>query len=295
MSDSQSEMAQLVVNLVNNSEISSIKQVVTEILRIIKDETTGAKDLKEVIEKDPPLYAKVLKLANSAQYGYPRTINSIQEAIVCIGFDTIKEIALNQKVCELFMNDQIRHGYSRWSLWEHSCGVAICSKLIYRREFRERGDDIYAAGLLHDIGIIVEDQFFTEQFDQALSIVMSEIRNLHEVEHETLNIDHAKIGKAIAVNWEFPDELIQAIGCHHEIDGLDSQEENLERFVRTIYLADFICHREKIGFADTLKRDTNRFHDCLSKLKIKTRAVDILSEELKEEIKKVEKLDKSIK
>ena len=77
-------------------------------------------------------------------------------------------------------------------------GVAICSKLIYRREFRELGDDIYAAGLLHDIGIIVEDQFFTEQFDQALSTVMSEIRNLHEVENETLNINHAQIGKAIA-------------------------------------------------------------------------------------------------
>ena len=137
------ETLKLILDLVNKSDISSIKQIVSDILRVIRDEDSSAKDLKDIIERDPPLCARLLKLANSAHYGYAKTISDIQEAIVCIGFDAVKELALNQKVCELFKQENTRHGYSRWQLWQHSSAVAVTSKLIYRREFRERGDDIY--------------------------------------------------------------------------------------------------------------------------------------------------------
>ena len=288
MEQNTNEMVDLVINLVNGSDISSIKQVVTEILNVIQDENSSAKDLKEIIERAPPLCSKLLRLANSALYGYSKSIGDIQEAIVCIGFDAVRELALNQKVCELFMKEEAIDGYSRWSLWEHSSAVGVCSKMIYRREFGQRGDNIYVAGLLHDLGIIVEDQFFQEMFRQSLKKFMSEKVNLYQAESELISINHTEIAWAIAVDWEFPDELIQAIGCHHEPEKADPE---FERIVRSVYLANFLCQREKIGFVDAPIRSTALYRDSLAKLGIKDRAIELIVEELKAEIKKLRQMD----
>lgn len=287
MANGEKELRELIVKLVNKSDISSIKQVVTEILQIIKDESSSAKDLKNIVEKDPPLCAKVLKLANSAQYGYTKSISGIQEAIICIGFDAVKELALHQKVCELFMKEEIVHGFSRLSLWKHCSAVALCCKMIYRREFRERGDNIYVAGLLHDLGIIVEDQFFQEMFEQALKKSAQESINLYIAEKATLKIDHAAIAGAIAEDWNFPDELIYAMGFHHEPTGV---EREFERIVFTVHVANYICQREKIGYVDAPVRDVTLFNKCLSSLGIKATALEIIAEELKEEIKRLDQM-----
>lgn len=287
MGKNENELIELIIKLVNKSDISSIKQVVTEILKIIKDESSSAKDLRNIVEKDPPLCAKVLKLANSAHYGYPKSISDIQEAIICIGFDAVKELALNQKVYELFMKEDTTHGFSRLSLWKHCSTVALCCKMIYRREFRERGDNIYVAGLLHDLGIIVEDQFFREMFEQALKKSAQEGINLYIAEKAALKIDHAAIARTIADDWNFPDELIHAMGLHHEPTEV---EEEFERIVFTVYIANYICQREKIGYVDAPFRDVNLFNKCLSSSGIKATAMDIIAEELKEEIKKLDQM-----
>ncbi|MFH1069602.1 MAG: HDOD domain-containing protein, partial [Candidatus Glassbacteria bacterium] len=265
----------------------SIRQVVTEVLRIIKDEKSSAKDLKDITAQDPPLCARLLKLANSAYYGYPRTISDIQEAIVCIGFEAIRDLALTQKVCELFMDDEVRHGYSRRQLWRHCSAVALFCKMFYRREFRERGDDIYAAGLLHDIGIIVEDQIFPEVFGNILEESVRNKRNLSDVEKEMLRINHLEIGKAIAQSWSFPDELIQALAFHEKPDLAD---ENCFKFVATVYLANFICQRQKIGYIGTPNQDLPQYHSVLARLGIKEKAVEIITEEVMTELWKLEEI-----
>ena len=90
------------VHIVESSDIASIKKTVSEIVNVINDPESSAKQLKDIIELDPPLSAKLLRLANSAFYGYTKRITSIQEAIVFIGFDAVKDLALSQKVSQLF-------------------------------------------------------------------------------------------------------------------------------------------------------------------------------------------------
>ncbi|MBW7996154.1 MAG: HDOD domain-containing protein [Candidatus Glassbacteria bacterium] len=283
------EVLELIINLVNKSDISSIKQIVSEILEVIRDEDSSAKDLKDIIERDPPLCARLLRLANSAHYGYAKTISDIQEAIICIGFDAVRELALNQKVCELFKQEDVRYCYSRWELWKHSSAVAVTSKMIYRREFRKRGDDIYVAGLLHDIGIIVEDQFFPELFNSALETFCRGERNLDDIEREILKIDHAMIGRTIGEDWEFPDDLIQAIGMHHDPSACKRDQK---QFVYTVYLANYICQRDKIGFIEVNKRDATRYHKYLSELGISEKSLNLVMEDVRAELKKLDELDK---
>jgi putative nucleotidyltransferase with HDIG domain len=277
-----------IIGLVNKSDISSIKQVVKGILDLIKDEDSSAKDLKDIIERDPPLCARLLKRANSAYYGYAKTISDIQEAVVCIGFDAVKELALSQKVCDLFMKEDSLNGYSRRALWKHSVAVAVCCKMIYRRELKERGDSIYVAGLLHDIGIIVEDQFFQWHFEQALKKSFQEKTNLAVAEKEFILVNHAEIGRAIAEDWNLPDELSMALGFHHQPTLV---VDEFKKSALCVFVADYICQRGDIGYADSPYPDEALLKKSLVALNIKEKAVDIIAEELKEEIKKLEEME----
>lgn len=271
---------------VEDSDISSIKQTVTQILTIINNPKSSAKDLKDIIEVDPPLTAKLLKLANSAFYGYAKTISEIQEAIVCIGFEAVREIAVSQKVCELFQDDDYIHGYSRRSLWKHCVAVAICSKLLFRREFRERGDNIYVAGLLHDIGIIVIDQFLHDQFKEILKKTRSERNNLLVVEDSVLGFNHTDIGLAIAESWGFPDEMSKAIANHHNPNDLNAE---YAKIVATMYIANYCVQNEVIGYGDAPYPDKLLLRKCLIKYHIKEKALALIVKEVKEEIIKMEK------
>jgi len=275
-----------ILKMVNNSEISSIRHTVTQIINVISDPNSSARDLKNVIEIDPPLSSKLLKLSNSAFYGYPKTISEIQEAIVCIGFEAVKELALNQKVCELFERSDYLDGYSRISLWKHSVAVALCSKLIYRREFRERGENVYAAGLLHDIGIIVLDQFLQPVFIDILRKSRGDKNNLINIETSILGFNHADIGRAIAEDWGFPDELVFALGYHHNPDDV---EEEFQKIVSTVFVSDCISQSKYIGYCDAPYKNRTLFQKCLMKLNIKEKAIGYIIEEAEEEIEKMKK------
>jgi HD-like signal output (HDOD) protein len=196
------------LSLVNHSEIASIKATLSKIIEVIHNPESSVMDLKNLIEIDPPLAANVLRRANSAFYGMRRGIHSIMDAIIFIGFDAVKELTLNQKFFELFQKNGVEiHGYSRRVLWEHSIGVALCGKLIYRREFRKNGGDMYTAGLIHDIGIIVEDQFLHAELLSILADKEEHERDLHSAEADVLGYCHEDIGKRLAEDWNFPEEL----------------------------------------------------------------------------------------
>jgi HD-like signal output (HDOD) protein len=181
------------LQLVDNSEISSIGRGVTRIVEIIHDEDSTIKNLTGAIEIDPSLSASVLRLANSAYFGLKRRVTTVGDAVVFIGYEAVKELALSQKVCELFRKDEVILGYSRRSLWIHSLGVALCAKLIYSEEFSWRGDDVYMAGILHDLGIIVENQFLSEEFVSILENTEAE-GTIHAAENRILGFCHEDVG-----------------------------------------------------------------------------------------------------
>ena len=275
-----------IIKLVNDSDISSIKQTVMQIITIINDPNSSAKDLKNIIDIDPPLTAKLLKLANSAFYGYPKTINEIQEAIVCIGFEAVRELALSQKVCELFKKEDYLHGYTRISLWKHSVAVAICGKLIYRREFKKLGENIYVAGLLHDIGIIVLDQFMNDDFIKILKKSRSEKNNLVNIENTVLGFNHTDIGMAISEDWGFPVDLVKAIENHHNPGNGDDEYDKISH---TTFVANYAVQDKLIGYCDAPYKNKTLFFKCLMKLKIKEKAINLIIKEVGEEISKMEK------
>jgi len=272
------------IEKINQSDISTIKTTLTQIIRLINDPDAGAKDLKDVIEIDPPLCARLLRRSNSVFYGAPRKFTNIQEAIIWIGFNAVKELALSQKVCELFEKADVIDGYSRKALWQNSVAVALCGKYIYRREFRLGGEDIYTVGLLHNIGIIIEDQFFHDDFEKAVKHFSTGDESLYVAEKSILGITHADIGHCLGKNWNFPDMFSTAIGYHHNpVSGRKWSEEE-ERLVQTLHIADYICNAGNIGYGDIVCGTGRRYRECLHNLGIEEVALEIILEDVHEEI-----------
>ncbi|MGE5343024.1 MAG: HDOD domain-containing protein [Candidatus Omnitrophota bacterium] len=275
------------IDRVNRSEISTIRQSVTAIVRVINDPQSTIKELKEVILLDPPLAAKVLKTANSAYYSGPfsHTFTDMEQAIIWMGTETIKELALSQKVCEIFdRNDKIE-AYSRKDLWRHSIAVGLMAKFIFRKEFGIKGENAYVAGLLHDIGIIAEDQFLQSEFRQMLCFSRSEEIDIVKAERETWKFDHASVGEAISVSWGLMDELIAAIGYHHDPFNANPL---FSRIVETLYISDYYCRIEGYGYGVTPRSDQDLFCSCLRSLDIKPHAIEIIFKGAIDEIKKME-------
>ncbi|OGV39709.1 MAG: hypothetical protein A2020_08780 [Lentisphaerae bacterium GWF2_45_14] len=269
---------------VRDSELSSIRNVTSGIVKIINDSKSNARDLKAIIEIDPPLTAKVLRTANSAYYYSRRQISDIEEAVIWIGFDNLKEIALSQKVCEIFQKNDDFMEYSRTRLWKHCIAVGLLAKMIYRMEFGESGENIYAAGLLHDIGIIVEDQFYEEEFKQVLHDYQIDKSTLHTAESKFWGYDHADIGQAVASSWQLPEDLMISIGFHHNFEEVPP---DYMRMATTLALADNLCHESGFGYRKFFvqKGLTRRLLDILE---IKKYAMDMIMDGMKKEIKRME-------
>lgn len=285
-SDAVDQKLQVVVDKVSHSDISSIKNITSGIIKIINNPESSARDLKGLIEIDPPLTAKILRISNSSCY-YSRTqISSIEQAVVWIGFETLKEIALSQKVCEIFKCDKLIHGYSRAKLWKHSIAVALLGKMIYRMEFGEPGENIYAAGLLHDIGVIALDQFFRDEFLSLLKKAYKEKMEFVEGERELWGYTHQDIGGKIAASWHFPSELCQSIGCHH----LPTEEldESVARICSTLYVADHLCH--EYGFESGISHVPNYklFNRKMEELGLTMTGLEMILKRVSDEFAKME-------
>lgn len=274
-----------IIRFIDESDLASIKSVVSGIIEIINDPNSSAKDLKGLIQIDPPLTAKVLKLANSAYYSPRIRISEIDNAIIWIGFDALKELALRQKVCEIFDSESSVHGYSRNSLWKHSIAVAMLAKMIYRREFGERGENVYAAGLLHDIGIIAEDQFFQDDFRHILRDSESNKVNLRSAEEDHLGYTHADIGRAIAGHWNFPRELVMTIGCHHDPGSVTYE---FAKMASALYVSDYLCQERGIGYRDEPYPDETVFQKCLKTLGVRLQALDMIVNDMASELSVME-------
>jgi HD-like signal output (HDOD) protein len=278
----QSAIADL-LEQVNQSEIRSIKSVITRLLDIMNDARSTAKDLTDIIQVDPPLTAKVLKLANSAYFSPRERISEIKKAIIYIGFNNLKEILLNQKVVEIFRTEDTVEGYSRSQLWRHSVAVALMGKMIYRREFGLPGENVYAAGLMHDIGIIAIDQFLQEPFRETLKLSKAKKIPLTHAEREIIGFTHADVGLAIGTNWNLASDITVPIGYHHS--PLLAEESYL-RLSSTLFVSEYYCHTHKFGFGarETVPAARPTYLSILKQLDITPSAIDMIFQDMAAEI-----------
>lgn len=199
-------------------DIKTLPHVVTELSNLIANEDTTMKDFEEVIKMDPTLVVRLLRLVNSPYYGLAQQVDSISRAVAYLGMKNLHNVAVTDAMKNIFAEtEEPTNIYSRTTLWLHCAAVSICSKMLAERIFAINGDDAYLCGILHDFGIIVEEQVAKDNFLKACEACGTS-GNLTTFEQEYLETDHCEIGYLMTKEWDMPVSIQEAIRDHHKFD-----------------------------------------------------------------------------
>lgn len=196
-------------------DIPTLPHVVSKIVEIVDSPNTSASDLNKAISMDQALSVKVLKLVNSAFYGFPKKIETLTQAIVILGFNTVRSLALSISMVDFFTGKGGRKlNYTEF--WKHSIATSILAKQIAKKSFPSIAEEAFVSGLLHDIGILILDQYVTSEYREVLECMETEGMQLVQAERKILGITHAEVGRLLAEKWNLPDPLLYSISYHHE-------------------------------------------------------------------------------
>ncbi|MCD4755287.1 MAG: HDOD domain-containing protein [Deltaproteobacteria bacterium] len=222
----------------NINSLPTIPSTLKQISKIIEDPVISLKEIGDFISNDPALTTKILKIVNSAFYGFPGRISSASHATVLLGSNVIKGLLVGASVFELMQNAML-------GLWEHSLGCAITSRLMAKRKGLKDYDDIYAAGLLHDIGKIILLLEFPKEYKEAMNEAKLKNITIVETEGDHFIANHADIGSWLAEKWLFPRNLVEIIKYHHN----PHLSKNAPIETAIVHLADILLRAKGVGFA----------------------------------------------
>ena len=189
---------------------------VQRILELSRDINCPPKELVTVIEKDPVMTMKLLRILNSAYYSFPKQITSVNQSVVYLGLNTIKNMALSFAAMGV-MPPQNAAGFDVQRYLVHSLTTASLARMLCQKYGGGEVDptDCYIAGLLHDFGKVVFAQFMADEFKKALALSSERSISLHDAEQEIIGADHSLVGAMLVEKWQFPKMLTDTIRLHH--------------------------------------------------------------------------------
>jgi len=269
-------------------ELPTVSSALSRIIAVVDNENSSAAELTEVVSKDPAISSMILRLVNSAFYGHLREISTISRAVVILGFQTVKTMAMG---VSLFHEPRagVSGVFDRDRLWLHSIGAGAVAKRLYvRSTITDIPDEetAFLIGLLHDIGKIVFDNYFSEDNQRVITCAMEQKRTVSDVEKEIFGITHGEAGALLAHRWKFPALVEEAIGYHHQIASSTHQHSPA---VALAHLSDHCCH--VLGF-DYWDGDMRELYDpeTLVACGLTQKDIAIVLDEIEEERSSIEGL-----
>ncbi|MEM7681595.1 MAG: HDOD domain-containing protein [Planctomycetota bacterium] len=229
------------------SHIATLPEVTMKIIHLVEDPDSTAQDLNKVISNDPALGARILKVVNSAFYGLPGQIGSINRAVVLLGLNAVKNIAIAASLAKLFRGGKICSHFDARDLWTNAIASATTTRLLAERVGLGLPDEAFLAGLIHDIGLMVEIQAKRTEFVEALELFYAEENvSLIEAETKVIGASHEQFGAGLCKQWKFPVSFQYVTGFHHRPWELAEANRTLSNLV---YVADILTCRLELGFS----------------------------------------------
>ena len=219
MTQTSAEMNRKITDAVE--KMPAFPRSVQKLLELTRDINCQPKQLVSVIETDPVMTVKILKVLNSAYYSLPNKITSVNRSVVYLGINTIKNLALSIAAIGV-LPKQNKAGFDINRYLEHSLTVAGLARLLCTKVSAGDPMDCHIAGLLHDFGKVVFAQFMPEEWTKAMVLSQKEDTPLYLTEQTVMGVDHATVGAMLAEKWQFADTLVDSIRFHHDSAGVDS-------------------------------------------------------------------------
>ncbi|RMG63754.1 MAG: HDOD domain-containing protein [Calditrichaeota bacterium] len=199
----------------NLARLSTLPHVAAKVTEMVENPRTSASTLAKIISSDQVLAARILRLANSAYYGFPRKISTINLAIVVLGFNALRDLVLSIAVVDRFLENQ-PDSVDMDQFWRHALIVGMGARAISRLSGYPVPGECFVTGLVHDIGYLVLVQHFSALFEEIYQVAQETNCPFREAEKRVLGITHSDIGAWLAEGWNLPEKLVQAVKYHHE-------------------------------------------------------------------------------
>lgn len=259
----------------NIKNIPSLPEIITKSIELMQDKNTSALTLSKIISNDVGLTARVLKLVNSAYYGFPKQIATIQQAITILGFTTIKGIILSASIYKMFSSEGAGSEFNYKQFWKHSLLVASASRLISSNLTDKLSEDIFSASFLHDIGKIILAQYDRKNYTQVCAQTDLTDEDYLKEEEKYCGLNHCEIGNMVAYSWNLPELFCDVITYHH----LPENSVNYKNECWIIYLANILT---KYVMSNKKLNIDNILLDILEKLNISVENIIAVHEKLDE-------------
>lgn len=227
----------------NVTTLPTLPTVATQLLHQADQRGASLKDISAMVERDPAVATRLLKLVNSPFFGIRREVTSVQQALLLVGMSNLRSLVLSSSVLNLFTSSGKVGSFDRAQFWDHCLGVAVCARQIASTTNVVDPDTAFTAGLIHDIGKMIEDRFMHPEFEKVMQHADRTKCTLVEAEQSILGLTHADLGQYIARHWNLPEALQYAIGYHHQPEKAPGAME----LAAVICIADEFARASQIG------------------------------------------------
>lgn len=227
-------------------KLPPLPDTAVKLMNVINDPQSTVEDIVEAIRYDQVVTAEVLRLCNSAFLGMSRAISSLNEAMICLGTVKVLQLVMSVHTNSMLSQQQVGYGLPPGALWRHSVAVALASSTVAQRIKLPNINLVFTAGLLHDIGKVVLNEYVAADFLEIVRRVREEHQSFAEAEHGVLGYDHQEVGAKIAEMWKLPEPIVQCVRFHHD----PSKPEQPSPLVDAVYLANCICLLLGVGLGE---------------------------------------------
>jgi HD-like signal output (HDOD) protein len=230
------------------SALATLPEVTAKIIETVEDPRSTAAKLHQIVTHDPALVTRILKVVNSAFYGLPGQIGSVERAIVLLGLNAVKNIAVAASIGQLFRAGKLCPGFSARDLWTHCIAVGVAARDLAKQMKLPIAEEAFLCGMIHDVGILIGLQTFPQQVSQVCEAAKTSELSFCDLERQIMGMDHQQLGAALAEQWKFPRSCQLVAGYHHRPNALLEQNRML---VNVVYVADTLCCHSPHGFTLT--------------------------------------------
>ncbi len=234
--------------------LGTLPEITSRIVETIENRNSSAAQLHKIVCHDPALVTRILKVVNSAFYGLPGQIGSIDRAIVLLGLNAVKNLAVAASLGQMFRNARLCHGYTARDLWKHCIAVAVGARDMARQMRLPIAEEAFLGGMIHDVGLLVSLQVMPEKLQQVCNHAW-QLRQVSQpydfclLERQTLGMDHQQLGMALSAQWKFPRSCQWVAGYHHRPGDLS---EDGRMLVTLVQVADGLACEAEEGFPLTV-------------------------------------------
>lgn len=218
-------------------KLPTLPTIYAKVSHLIETSDSTIKLISTIISEDQAIASSILKIVNSAFYGFAKNIGSLQRAIVILGLNEIKNLVLTTSMLKTINLFKSSHTFDMQEFWKHSIGCAVSARVLAETAYLKNPEEVFAGGLLHDIGKLIHATYLSEEFAEVVADVNKTGLPMVESEEKILGFNHALMGSVLAEKWRLPRKTIDMIAYHH----LSDMPASLTKEIAAVHIGNTLC------------------------------------------------------